>query len=728
MAFKLKFRTLFPASVTAASPLTLVKTGSAYSFGLNENQLRQDIGAPSTADVMAATASAASSAAAAAASASFLAGSLPTYPTRAAAAAAAISTSYTSIQIIRHTAGYPNAPAIYVPGSSSGPMAFQEAGGHYWQLDLTGGVIDPRWFGAKGDGVNDDTTALQAALTQALGGKQLFIPAGTWGISSTLNGGAGSVRVFGAGKSKSIVTVLGSNVVDPVLQFTDASDVIVEDIDFRGNGVTVVIGAMQFLVTAGSNVIGNYTVRGNAFSNFKAQYWIRFLTNVASTSHTRRMRYIRVLNNDWVASTSLAPDFTSIGIPSMMLAFQGSVENNGSYIDDVIVSGNFADASGVKGFFNAWAGVQNCIVQANCVLNAGALGQNDRGCYAMLAYNNQASAVMSYAPTNLKFYDNYLINPRSIGIYGASAGNVEVCRNYITGVQDPTTGSLHYAGVSCNGVYNLKVEGNLLVDNIKGIDISSIVADTTPIFFHVTNNQIRSSVANGLGIVAQCLNSFVTRLSIRGNSVQETGAGCNGITVLSTGAGFEWDTVDVLDNDVSATQIGINVVDGSSGGCRANVIRFRNHVRGSLSSYGIDIDGANAGKTFVFDSTVDLGSAGASCIGALFDNHPNINIDGLKILNRSTGSALAYSASAAVGSLRNVTLVNVARANLPADGAAHLGFVQPTAAGNALSAFIQNLATTFYTPTGTAGSQYTIDGWVYQTGTTWQQKRCLTGT
>jgi hypothetical protein len=42
-------------------------------------------------------------------------------------------------------------------------MAFQEAGGHWWQLDLSGPFIDAAWFGVHGDGT-DQTTALQAAI------------------------------------------------------------------------------------------------------------------------------------------------------------------------------------------------------------------------------------------------------------------------------------------------------------------------------------------------------------------------------------------------------------------------------------------------------------------------------------------------------------------------------------------------------------------------------------
>lgn len=39
MALKVKFRTLFPALVSVASPLLLVKTGLAYAFSLDMNAL-----------------------------------------------------------------------------------------------------------------------------------------------------------------------------------------------------------------------------------------------------------------------------------------------------------------------------------------------------------------------------------------------------------------------------------------------------------------------------------------------------------------------------------------------------------------------------------------------------------------------------------------------------------------------------------------------------------------
>lgn len=729
---KLKALPTFPAVVTAASPILLTKTGGAYSIALDENQLRQDIGAPSIADVQAYSAAAqtsatnaAASASAAASSASFLASSLPTYATRAVAAAATISTSFASIVIVRHTAGYPAAPAVYVPGTSSGPMAFQEAGGHYWQLDLTGGVVDPRWFGAKGDGVNDDTSALQNALTNAIGGKKLLIPAGTWGISATLDGSAGNVRIFGEGKSRSILQVLGTNVVDPVLKFTDSNDVTIEDIDFFGNSVQVTIGAIQFLVTAGSNVIGNYNVRRNFFRNFKASYWMRFLTNVASTSHTRRMRYIRVIENDFVSSSGNAVDFTSVAQPSACIAIQGSVDNNGSYVDDVIVSGNFADCGAIKGFINCWAGARNVMIDRNVVLNAGALGINDRGCYAMMAYNNQASADMTYAPQDINVINNTIISARSMGFYGASASRCYIIGNIISGVQDNTAASLPYAAISLGQCEDSKANFNELNDNYVSIQAIPTAASAT---IEAIGNKIKTSVASAIAIRSTVVGSFATKARILNNQIIMSGSASTGINCASVGAGFEYDKLDIIGNRVSALGTGILCNDSSGGGIRANGVLLQdNHVEGALATSAIDVSSAVA-KTQVIGGSINLVNAGASCLGFVATSAVSVHIDGLQIANRSTGTAFAFSSSSANGSMKNVNMIGIARANLPADGSTHMGFALPTVTATGIGQFIQNLATTSYTPQGSAGSQYTIDGWIYATGTTWYPRRCLTGT
>lgn len=653
---------------------------------------------------------------AAAASASALGNQVHQYDTRALAAAATIPTGVQAIKVTRYATGHQLSYATYIPGTSAGPGAFAEAGGHYWELDLSGGVVDPRWFGAKGDGINDDTTALQAALTRAIGGKELYIPLGTFGVSATLSGGAGNVRVRGESKTQSILKVLGSSALDPLLQFTDASDVMVDSVCFLGNSIVVGVGPIFFNVTAGSNVIGGYTVQNCTFKNFKAHYWMRFLTNVASTSHTRSMRYIRVLNNDWFSQTGNAPDFSNVGIPANMLDFQGSVDNSGSIIDDVIVSGNFADCTNVKCFAGAWAGARNVIIKDNFILNSGAAGVNDRGCYGIVVYNNHATANITFSPQDVTVCDNTIIAARSMGVYGATATRLFVLRNKISNVQDTTAASLPYAAISIGQCADSKVIDNDLVDNYVAIQL---IPTPVSITAEASNNRIRSSLAAAKGVISLTLASFVNKIKIDSNTILIPDAAGVGISCNSGGAGFEFDTVDITRNRISVGDTAIQSVSNAGGGIRANLVNISyNDIEGPFDTIGIELDGAVA-KTIVNGNTINMVNAASSALGFRCNSAANINIDGLKIMSRATGTALAFSASSAKGTMRNVGLIGVARANLPADGSGHMGFQAPSgvpAAG--ISAFVQNLSTTYYTPSG----GYTVDGWVSD-GTNWNAKK-----
>ena len=66
--------------------------------------------------------------------------------------------------------------------------------------------IDVRNHGAVGDGVANDTAALQAAINAGIANeKDVFIPAGTYKITSTLIVASTSIRIYGSGRYESII-------------------------------------------------------------------------------------------------------------------------------------------------------------------------------------------------------------------------------------------------------------------------------------------------------------------------------------------------------------------------------------------------------------------------------------------------------------------------------------------------------------------------------------------
>lgn len=66
--------------------------------------------------------------------------------------------------------------------------------------------IDAKNYGVVGDGTTDDTAALQSAINLAISvGRDLFIPSGTYKITSTLVVDSTSIRIFGEGKDNTTI-------------------------------------------------------------------------------------------------------------------------------------------------------------------------------------------------------------------------------------------------------------------------------------------------------------------------------------------------------------------------------------------------------------------------------------------------------------------------------------------------------------------------------------------
>ena len=93
------------------------------------------------------------------------------------------------------------------PSPGSVTKGGARAGGILWPAD--GMIVNVKDLGAKGDGVSDDTAALNAAIKQGCGKMSvLYFPAGTYLVSGRL-GGHGKAFFWsylqGAGRNKTII-------------------------------------------------------------------------------------------------------------------------------------------------------------------------------------------------------------------------------------------------------------------------------------------------------------------------------------------------------------------------------------------------------------------------------------------------------------------------------------------------------------------------------------------
>lgn len=111
-------------------------------------------------------------------------------------------------------------------------------------LDIGGAVFNVKHpdFGATGDGVTDDTAAIQLAIDAvvAAGGGIVYLPVGVYLVSSSLTiGASGStttgVRLVGAGAYNTTILPTSAFASSPIILFTNGRSSGVEDMSIRGN-------------------------------------------------------------------------------------------------------------------------------------------------------------------------------------------------------------------------------------------------------------------------------------------------------------------------------------------------------------------------------------------------------------------------------------------------------------------------------------------------------------
>ncbi len=99
-------------------------------------------------------------------------------------------------------------------------------------------------YGAKGDGVTDDRAAIQRCIDEAVaGGNQVYVPAGTYLIGSTLSVGSGCY-LRGDGSTRTVLTMRPQSSVSWVLSIVRQSNVTIRDLGFRSADFADNVGAI----------------------------------------------------------------------------------------------------------------------------------------------------------------------------------------------------------------------------------------------------------------------------------------------------------------------------------------------------------------------------------------------------------------------------------------------------------------------------------------------------
>jgi hypothetical protein len=291
--------------------------------------------------------------------------------------------------------------------------------------------INVRDFGATGDGITDDTSAIQAAvnIAKALGGGTIYLPKGMYRTSANLLT-YDYVNWKGAGRTFSIIKPLDNAGVTSVITQASAASGSVEHADFRDFQI---YGNVQ---NGNSSVYGiNFAAYECVFENLEIRYCcygmdINMNRTNSSTSYTLMnfVKNCRIHDNDvW----GLRPSTDSI-IEQCFISGSGQRVGSSSYVWNT--SGIFCDGWGVQiigchlwgqpnQIYLSWcnsAHIQDCLFEGGDGI---AIFITGRGNYNTIIGNSfeDATALSNTADTNFIEFNN--ISSSETAYYNMISGN-----------------------------------------------------------------------------------------------------------------------------------------------------------------------------------------------------------------------------------------------------------------------------------------------------------------
>ena len=341
--------------------------------------------------------------------------------------------------------------------------------------------------GMRADG-SDNVAALTRTLAECAG-QTIHIAVGTYSFSP--NGFARGIevpadtRIAGDGSrspQQTVLQIADSGNFASFLWIRNVSNVAIYGIRFEGtaydSGCTRHLDyghAITLQSDAGQRAaVESVDVSDDVFHDFNGGSWITL--NAADGSpgigvNSRIVIKNNLFDSDARLRGSCAAN-SAIGYSVVMVSMHGSDNSGQGIIADVDVDSNTFNAGYVKGAVAIWSGTKNITVAHNTIQEAGLRlppYPGELGRYAITVYNS-AHYAPGLHPDTVRILDNTISNPVSCGIYVASARNLEIRRNRISGQRDRNDVTLPKGAIALNHAENVSaLEDNELTDNYIGI-------------------------------------------------------------------------------------------------------------------------------------------------------------------------------------------------------------------------------------------------------------------
>lgn len=388
------------------------------------------------------------------------------------------------------TTGDRGAGAIYIRGTAGGLLAVQSADGGYWNL-ASSQAYNVGFFGAKCDNSTNDSTAIQAAVTAAQPGGQVFLPA-LCAITSTITvSGSGYVSIYGTGQFSGLSPIAAIDGID----INTVGSVLISNMSiiYPGTGAAVNTNAIAVNAPGGSE-------------NFYSQ-----ISNVSIQFPYYGVNFIR-------AKGYVLKDYTIVGVGGNCIGVANLTNVDSG--DGTVYGGTCADVVGACVYWQS----------------GGGLRYNNNKC--LVANNGITLALASGATTGtLLFTNNSIENITNACIYAQRQG--------VTGVLDKLiiNGNECFTVGAAGQTYFLQVPNDaagawLLSVSMIGGNFHSVAAGTN---IMADVDSTKAFIANGISIIAGGISTlpFVIHAGVTGGVLGPiicTGAAC-GISI-DAGAGM----------------------------------------------------------------------------------------------------------------------------------------------------------------------------------------------
>jgi|APSaa5957512535_1039671.scaffolds.fasta_scaffold13544_2 hypothetical protein len=416
-------------------------------------------------------------------------------------------------------------------------------------------VID---YGAVGDGVADDTVAIQAALNSLSGGGALLFPSGTYLVSAQLNLTGSNITLMGDGDAVIKLKSGDYSATTDLFMFYGAEgmdNIYFDNLTFDGNRTGVTSG------TGSNAIVWLYRTRYSSITNCIVKNPYGGGSNANAPFCFIDSSYDNICNDNTIYADSLDSSF---GLCGGIFMQGGNSVANGNIIrnmNDVVIVAN-------------GPGSNNFLFNNNFIQSCTAGG---------IVAENGASAV-TISGNTISNINGYGIAALWIGTPGADSSNISVTGNVINGTIGVPTSVINGIAIQTANYYT--VSGNS-INGIGTHDVNNSGISVRGSYGAITGNTVIGAPR------AILVDGDATNINISGNTLQ---ASSNGVVLTSI-----IDNIQVSNNHMA------NVVQGINKEASATVTDLtitNNFIDASSKEYAL---GNNTSTTHkIVDSSKDV--------------------------------------------------------------------------------------------------------------------------